>query len=150
MPRGGKRPGAGAPRGNLNALKTGRSSIRFYRAALVIALHPDLRALLRALKKGPPGVPRASQKSSAPYKDRLTQTLLLAYALTEKNAEFNRTIKELIAERLQIESEKAARVPENRKTKTINRDPGFTPVLDSLPFDALQPTGLDSTPVRES
>ena len=36
MPRGGKRPGAGAPRGNLNALKSGRYSKRLtaLRAAL--------------------------------------------------------------------------------------------------------------------
>ncbi|MCH7718331.1 MAG: hypothetical protein IIB21_02570 [Chloroflexi bacterium] len=36
MPRGGSRPGAGAPKGNLNALKTGRYSKRLtaLRAAL--------------------------------------------------------------------------------------------------------------------
>ena len=36
MPRGGRRPGAGAPKGNMNALKSGRYSPHFnaVRAAL--------------------------------------------------------------------------------------------------------------------
>ena len=41
MPRGGRRPGAGAPKGNLNALKTGARSrqLRAVLAALLIEPH---------------------------------------------------------------------------------------------------------------
>ncbi len=41
--RGGKRPGAGAPRGNLNALKHGRHSAQLQQLALTLALLPHVR-----------------------------------------------------------------------------------------------------------
>ena len=44
--RGGRRPGAGAPRGNLNALKHGRSSYRFQQLLLALAEVPEVRELL--------------------------------------------------------------------------------------------------------
>ena len=48
MPRGGKRPGAGAPKGNLNALKHGRHSAQL--GALLVLFHaPALRHLLARL-----------------------------------------------------------------------------------------------------
>ncbi len=49
--RGGRRPGAGAPRGNLNALKTGARSQQF--KALIIALLavPDTRRVLMHLSR---------------------------------------------------------------------------------------------------
>jgi hypothetical protein len=43
MPRGGKRPGAGAPRGNLNALKHGRHSTQLQQLAVTLALLPAVR-----------------------------------------------------------------------------------------------------------
>ena len=43
MPRGGRRPGAGAPRGNLNALKHGRHSAQLQQLALTLALLPHVR-----------------------------------------------------------------------------------------------------------
>jgi hypothetical protein len=43
MPRGGKRPGAGAPRGNFNALKHGRRSAQFAQLSVVIAGNPKTR-----------------------------------------------------------------------------------------------------------
>jgi hypothetical protein len=46
MPRGGKRPGAGAPKGNLNALKHGERSKQFARLGEIIAKSPMARALL--------------------------------------------------------------------------------------------------------
>src|SRR5262249_16071832 len=55
MPRGGPRPGAGAPKGNQNALKTGRYSQNHRRAVMIIAAVPELRqylvALLRAYRR---------------------------------------------------------------------------------------------------
>ncbi|MFH1560730.1 MAG: hypothetical protein ABID84_04910 [Chloroflexota bacterium] len=46
MTRGGKRPGAGAPTGNLNALKTGRRSRQLKLLYADLALHPVFRNLL--------------------------------------------------------------------------------------------------------
>ena len=46
MPRGGKRPGAGAPRGNLNAVKSGRYSKCLHTLALGLALIPEVCGFL--------------------------------------------------------------------------------------------------------
>jgi hypothetical protein len=46
MPRGGKRPGAGAPKGNLNALKHGERSKQLAGLGLIIARSPKARTLL--------------------------------------------------------------------------------------------------------
>jgi hypothetical protein len=46
MPRGGKRPGAGAPKGNFNALKHGERSKQFARLGAIVAKSPKARALL--------------------------------------------------------------------------------------------------------
>ena len=45
-PRGGKRPGAGAPRGNLNALKTGRYSKRLAGLRAALTAMPATASLL--------------------------------------------------------------------------------------------------------
>lgn len=45
--RGGRRPGAGAPKGNLNALKHGLRSKQFRQLALEFARSPVMRAFLR-------------------------------------------------------------------------------------------------------
>src|SRR3990172_8639067 len=49
MPRGGKRPGAGAPRGNMNALKHGERSKQFARIGALIAASPAAREALLIL-----------------------------------------------------------------------------------------------------
>ena len=46
MPRGGKRPGAGAPKGNLNALKHGGRSKQFKQLGEIVAASPKVRKLL--------------------------------------------------------------------------------------------------------
>jgi hypothetical protein len=46
--RGGRRPGAGAPRGNTNALKHGVYSKRLQLATLILAAVPELRVLFKA------------------------------------------------------------------------------------------------------
>jgi len=52
MPRGGKRPGAGAPKGNLNALKTGRRSKQLL-ALTEALLNSSVRGiLLRVHRQG--------------------------------------------------------------------------------------------------
>ncbi len=49
MPAGGRRPGAGAPRGNLNAIKTGRYSPRFDAAFRIAITNDDIRPIFLAL-----------------------------------------------------------------------------------------------------
>ena len=46
MARGGKRPGAGAPKGNMNALKHGRRSRQFAELGILIAASPAARETL--------------------------------------------------------------------------------------------------------
>ena len=52
MPRGGRRPGAGAPKGNLNALKHGSYSRQFARLGALIAASPAARESLLRLIAG--------------------------------------------------------------------------------------------------
>jgi hypothetical protein len=49
MPRGGRRPGAGAPKGNMNALKHGRRSRQLAEVCALLASDPDTRNTLLAL-----------------------------------------------------------------------------------------------------
>ena len=46
MPRGGKRPGAGAPRGNVNALRHGLHSQQFRQLVQQLAAIPEMRLFL--------------------------------------------------------------------------------------------------------
>ncbi len=50
-PRGGRRPGAGAPRGNLNALKHGRRSRQFAAIGAILSADPTVRDSLLALAR---------------------------------------------------------------------------------------------------
>jgi hypothetical protein len=47
MPKGGRRPGSGGPKGNANALKTGEHSIRGQVVVTAMRSHPNARELLR-------------------------------------------------------------------------------------------------------
>ncbi len=49
--RGGRRPGAGAPPGNLNALKHGRRSAQFAQLGALLATIPEAREALLALAR---------------------------------------------------------------------------------------------------
>jgi hypothetical protein len=49
MPRGGRRPGAGAPKGNFNAVKSGTSSRRMRFALTTLLAVPEYRHLIRFL-----------------------------------------------------------------------------------------------------
>jgi hypothetical protein len=52
MPRGGRRPGAGAPKGNFNAVKSGTSSRRMRLALTTLLVMPEYRHLIRFLLTG--------------------------------------------------------------------------------------------------
>jgi hypothetical protein len=49
MPRGGKRPGAGAPKGNLNALKTGSRSQQLNIVIEALLASPTVRRVMLKL-----------------------------------------------------------------------------------------------------
>ena len=59
MPSGGPRPGSGAPKGNLNALKHGRSSRQLKHASQVLAALPRPPEPVNGVK------PRISQRRQA-------------------------------------------------------------------------------------
>ncbi len=46
MPRGGKRPGAGAPKGNFNGMRTGNNSRRMQMVYLALLNHPDRNSVI--------------------------------------------------------------------------------------------------------
>jgi hypothetical protein len=52
--QGGRRPGAGAPRGNINALKWGLSTGRFYGAPAVLVSLPGIREIYASLDRTHP------------------------------------------------------------------------------------------------
>ncbi len=51
MPRGGRRPGAGAPKGNMNGLRSGRYSKQLKRLIIVLMAVPELRQVLLHLRR---------------------------------------------------------------------------------------------------
>ena len=51
MPRGGRRPGSGAPRGNANAATRGGASPRAYLVFAAMCLHPNNRAIVRLMRQ---------------------------------------------------------------------------------------------------
>ena len=51
MPRGGRGPGAGAPKGNMNALKSGRYSPHFDAVRAALSQHPEVQSYLAALRR---------------------------------------------------------------------------------------------------
>jgi len=59
MPRGGKRPGAGAPTGNFNALKHGMRTPRGHHVIETLLLVPETRRFLLALVRNQRGTPSA-------------------------------------------------------------------------------------------
>jgi len=63
--RGGRRPGAGAPRGNLNALKHGRRSRQFAEIGAVIAADPGASANLLALARRQQHKHRRAEETAA-------------------------------------------------------------------------------------
>lgn len=52
MPRGGRRPGAGAPKGNVNAFKTGKTSRQYQRMLEIVQQDPEMVRLLREVALG--------------------------------------------------------------------------------------------------
>ena len=68
MPRGGRRPGAGARKGNINALKHGRRSRRLNELGAQLAASPAVRQLLLRLA--------SREESAAREADRIAARLI--------------------------------------------------------------------------
>ena len=101
--RGGRRPGAGAPKGNLNALKNGTRSARVLRGLLMISLLPDVQLVLRELKR----------QNAAAYRDRFFEAIATAHQASLADPELARTISQLIRDRFDL----AARQIQNQAGK---------------------------------
>jgi hypothetical protein len=70
-PWGGYRPGAGAPRGNLNALRHGRYSVRVRRLARRLEQDPEFRAVYdRAYRAALKTIEKTSRDQS--YEEELS------------------------------------------------------------------------------
>ena len=82
MPRGGKRPGAGAPRGNRNRLRHGRKS-RYVQESLIPALapYPSLQQWFIGVQR------RAARKNQADpaFSAQAIQTILALSELPSDN-----------------------------------------------------------------
>ena len=89
--RGGRRPGAGAPKGNLNALRNGDHSQRFTRGLLMIALLPEVQAVLRALKA----------EDRRKHRIEFNKVMIEAIKVTEMDPVLAKTIKQVIQARIQ-------------------------------------------------
>ena len=87
---GGRRPGSGAPKGNINGLKHGARSPRFWRAALIVAVVPELRLLFRALE----------HEDDRAERRRLYETLSLAYDAALLDPALARSIKDILRKRI--------------------------------------------------
>lgn len=104
MPRGGRRPGAGAPKGNTNAIKHGRYSSHAKALVNALATDPEAQRILLGLKRYQDRQTRAARRVAR----RLFYQLLKGLP-PQPDQEFNQTIQELIrklqtASRIQWES----------------------------------------------
>ena len=86
MPRGGKRPGAGAPKGNTNAFKTGKHSPRFRSLARAISQVPQLRDMALAQY-------RLQKRKERQAKKIVEEQLVIA--LLEDPTKFNQILRGL-------------------------------------------------------
>ena len=89
--RGGRRPGAGAPRGNFNAVKHGMRSERVRRGMIILSLLPEVVDALRALK----------QANAQTYRQRLLEAVLTANRAALMDPDLAQSIKALIQLRFQ-------------------------------------------------
>jgi hypothetical protein len=85
--RGGRRPGAGAPHGNLNALKHGRHSAYVQTLIHALAAHPATREALVRLARRQRAHKREAERTAALILSRLLDRALLSLKPVLSNAE---------------------------------------------------------------
>ena len=130
--RGGPRPGAGAPKGNLNELKHGRRSAQFAELGALLASIPQARDALLALARRHQLKQRRAEDVAALLLQRL-----LEHARQIQNARLN--VQSAIPERRTIKKSdpntRRAGYAGHPKTKTFtphqsNPKPGPAPSID--------------------
>ncbi len=84
MPRGGRRPGAGAPKGNLNGLKHNRYSKQFKGLVETLAAIPEVRDSLKAFSS------RKSQRERKAQEQ--ARRLLIRYIKAKMPQELNQKL----------------------------------------------------------
>ena len=90
MPRGGRRPGAGAPRGNLNALKHGNTSAQYQRLLEIVSDNPEALRLVREIVLGDEARQKRRRREALTilnqvlqrYEDRANDRIAEAYEAT--------------------------------------------------------------------
>jgi hypothetical protein len=117
--RGGRRPGAGAPKGNLNAFRNGKYSERFLKGALMIALLPEVQVVLAALKR----------EDARKHRDYFNHIMLAALQAAETDPDLAESIRQLIQARIR----QAAQTLQKRKSKSDNQTIAFPSAADLLP-----------------
>ena len=128
--RGGRRPGAGAPRGNLNALKHGRRSPRLQAT----------QAVLDALRRSAPEIARLAQaerrkRELIAHALRILADLILAYPASQTTQDILPTLiprAALRAKRLAQTTEQPDPISPPRPTTLDPRPP--TATLDPQPL----------------
>ena len=91
MPRGGRRPGAGAPKGNLNALKHGRTSVAYNLMVAALAEIPEIREMFIAFHRNQERRKRAARRTARDLFVRMIQGLP-----PQEDPEINQTIQTLL------------------------------------------------------
>ena len=87
MPRGGRRPGAGAPAGNLNALKHGAHSAYIHALVQALAAHPTTREALIRLARRRRAQKREAERAAALLLSTLLDKTLRSLRPVLSNAE---------------------------------------------------------------
>ncbi len=130
--RGGRRPGAGAPPGNLNALKHGRRSAQFAQLGALLATLPEAREALLALARRHQLKQRRAEDVAALLLQRL-----LDRAHQIQNARSN--VQPPIDERRTIEGTAPGprhaqydSPPKRKNTPPINQTPNLPPPHPSI------------------
>ena len=127
--RGGRRPGAGAPKGNLNALKHGENSRQLQQLALALSLVPEARKALNRLARRQ----RRQQARARTVAVTLLANLLRASLLA---LEDNQPVPGTVT--LMPNSHRPIRSSNSRH---INQTPQSKPQSQSNPALALSPKG---------
>src|SRR5262245_24152967 len=100
--RGGARRGAGAPKGNLNALKHGRHSRRFIMGVIVLHLYPEFAETLRALARSSgPRSPWRRRAGPNPFNRTIAEAVRFAANVADQDPVLAQSIKEIVQKRLE-------------------------------------------------
>ncbi len=130
--RGGRRPGAGAPPGNLNALKHGRRSAQFAQLGALLASSPQAREALLGLARRHRLKQRRAEQVAALLLQRLIQRarqIQEGRLNDQPPIDERRTIERTVSGPRDAEYDGRARSAELTPAQS-NPEPGDTPTID--------------------